>query len=614
MEGGTLFNPGFAGGSFNWWIGQIPEDGTWRENIRESKYKRTDQVPGWGYRYKVRIIGKHDQSEGSIKSDQLPWANVMYPVTAGGGLGGSYQTPGIKQGSFVFGFYVDSQDEQVPMILGVLGSFSGVPKSTLNSANGGENFTPQSGNANTGDDPTKVVSDNELTTQQPQGENTPPTKESVDATHQESMADKRKKSVLKKKRPIWCPDPKQTSPLKGIQTIIEDLTERIEKLQSGLQSYVDALNSDINVLNSLINQVNAIDILIKDASCEIAKFLKMLFGLVQDFVTDLFTKVLQPLFNISPPTIRIEAFDKLVKGLELIECLFNSIGIELCASVEKAIKGSFARRSGGRPAPESVQPFLSDQYEDVPWFTFDDGTGSGASGGDDGTGTGAGVTGAGVGGGADSGTGAGTDDDVKTQYNPTPLCYVEDLVGEILGENIIDIITTFEAATLPVVRLIEVSLNDVGGPGSSYAGSTGVKPREQLREQLRQQLSTEFNPLLEEQIESDIIRAERASDPLLPNIPSIPSLPNFDVFGSLGGAGFDIASALNFFSALSSFFSCDLSLICSPNEYHTLQSGGNAAPKEDEPSSVGVAKVAQVRAESGDSGPSARTRTRYRTP
>ena len=187
-------------------------------------------------------------------------------------------------------------------------------------------------------------------------------------------------------------------------------------------------------------------------------------------------------------------------------------------------------------------------------------------------------------------------------------------MGEILGENIIDIITTFEAATLPVVRLIEVSLNDVGGPGSSYAGSTGVKPREQLREQLRQQLSTEFNPLLEEQIESDIIRAERASDPLLPNIPSIPSLPNFDVFGSLGGAGFDIASALNFFSALSSFFSCDLSLICSPNEYHTLQSGGNAAPKEDEPSSVGVAKVAQVRAESGDSGPSARTRTRYRTP
>ena len=32
-----------------------------------------------------------------IPSDQLPWAQVMYPITAGGGQGGSFQTPGIKQ-------------------------------------------------------------------------------------------------------------------------------------------------------------------------------------------------------------------------------------------------------------------------------------------------------------------------------------------------------------------------------------------------------------------------------------------------------------------------------------------------------------------------------------
>ena len=31
---------------------------------------------------------------------------VMYPVTAGGGQGGSFQTPGIKQGCFVFGFFL----------------------------------------------------------------------------------------------------------------------------------------------------------------------------------------------------------------------------------------------------------------------------------------------------------------------------------------------------------------------------------------------------------------------------------------------------------------------------------------------------------------------------
>ena len=122
MEGGALFNPGFLGGNFLWWVGQIADDSTWRENISAGKIKSKNDTPGWGYRYKVRIIGIHDQGESSIKSEQLPWAQVMYPITAGGGQGGSFQTPALKQGNFVFGFFLDSQDRQVPVIMGVLGN------------------------------------------------------------------------------------------------------------------------------------------------------------------------------------------------------------------------------------------------------------------------------------------------------------------------------------------------------------------------------------------------------------------------------------------------------------------------------------------------------------
>ena len=124
MEGGALFNPGFLGGNFLWWVGQIADDSTWRENISAGKIKSKNDTPGWGYRYKVRIIGLHDQGEASIKSEQLPWAQVMYPITAGGGQGGSFQTPALKQGNFVFGFFLDSQDQQVPVIMGVLGNNS----------------------------------------------------------------------------------------------------------------------------------------------------------------------------------------------------------------------------------------------------------------------------------------------------------------------------------------------------------------------------------------------------------------------------------------------------------------------------------------------------------
>ena len=123
MEESSLYNPGFLGsGGFHWWVGQVADDSTWRDNILPGKFEDKNAVPGWGRRYKVRIIGLHDQEEETIPSDQLPWAQVMYPVTAGGGQSGAVATPQIRQGNFVFGFFLDGQEQQVPVIMGVLGN------------------------------------------------------------------------------------------------------------------------------------------------------------------------------------------------------------------------------------------------------------------------------------------------------------------------------------------------------------------------------------------------------------------------------------------------------------------------------------------------------------
>ena len=116
MEGGTLFNPGFLGGSFLWWVGQIADDSTWRDNHLTGKFEGKDTIPGWGRRYKVRIIGLHDKEEETIPSDQLPWAQVMYPITAGGGQTNAKQTPNLRQGNFVFGFFLDGQNQQLSLI------------------------------------------------------------------------------------------------------------------------------------------------------------------------------------------------------------------------------------------------------------------------------------------------------------------------------------------------------------------------------------------------------------------------------------------------------------------------------------------------------------------
>ena len=124
-EGGSLFNPGYLGTEFKWWIGQVADDATWRDNINPTKISNKNKVPGWGRRYKVRILGLHDwggaKGEG-IEDGQLPWANVMYPITAGGGQASAFQTPAIRQGNIVFGFWMDGSDQEVPVIMGILGN------------------------------------------------------------------------------------------------------------------------------------------------------------------------------------------------------------------------------------------------------------------------------------------------------------------------------------------------------------------------------------------------------------------------------------------------------------------------------------------------------------
>ena len=69
LEGG-LANLGFLGGSFQWWIGQICDDSTWRDNILPYKFEEAGQINGWGYRYKVRILGINTMSTSKSFQDK----------------------------------------------------------------------------------------------------------------------------------------------------------------------------------------------------------------------------------------------------------------------------------------------------------------------------------------------------------------------------------------------------------------------------------------------------------------------------------------------------------------------------------------------------------------
>jgi len=444
MEGGSLFNPGFLGGSFLWWVGQIPNDENWRENIKPGKFESPEDIPGWGYRYKVRIIGLHDQDDATLKSDQLPWAQVMYPITAGGGQGGSFQTPAIKQGNFVFGFFLDGQDQQVPVIMGVLGANAQTPKA-INKPNA-QNFTSKSGYSGSAPDVTgeKTSDDNLATTRpsgtspsgQPTGGNNPnnppaagavPTKETPTAAQQKSATDNKIEEVLDRKHALSCPDPAEKSAMKGIQTVIENLQKKIEKFQKSLQSFSESVSLNIK------NAMKDIDKALEDASKEISKFMKDIYEKIQKYITDKYNKALKQLEKISLPTFRIKMLELKIQGLEQISCLFNKLANALQGLLKNGLANSLNNQKNQSPPPEPGQPQLtSPGSQVVPPLP------------------------------------------PQNYYRPVPMCSAEELVAGVLGQHVNQMMGVYNSAITPVVAEIQNSLSSAGvSDGITESGSSG---------------------------------------------------------------------------------------------------------------------------------------------
>ena len=530
MTEGTLFNSGFLGENFNWWIGQIADDSYWRDNIVSTKFNDKDSVPGWGRRYKVRIIGLHDQEEESISSDQLPWAQVMYPITAGGGQANACATSALRQGNFVFGFFLDGADQQVPVIMGVLGNNV---QTALNTKIGTSktNFTATSGYAK-GKDPdpnikvpasgqptekpgSKPASPKSGAPQSPRvlaaaqsaraeagerglskeatealvGERTSaatkaeaaesksptsPTQpgatiEQPDNPHLMSIADVQRDVMYREKTVLLNPCDMVGSAMKAIQTVIDNLTKKIDSVLQAAQSYVDAASTLISDIQKLI----------ADVACIIAKYLKIIFDKILEYVLKTINCALAKAVDIIPPNLRFKFFDIREKITELINCLFSKITNALCGQ---------------------VQGFLNDQ----------------------------------------TGTGSNSTLDTKTiiqngYTTTTPICSVEILTGQMIALN------------LPtIIEGIDTSLNSV----SNFLEDT---------------------------------------QSLLSDVSGIIS----DISGIVNGLSGSLSSAMNFTNLSVNIFGCDLGLNCPAADYFSIQEGYGGSEEAQLPKIPAVAAAAQ---------------------
>ena len=121
----SLLKSNFIGrDGFRWWIGQVAPEGAQGEQINGG---------GWGNRRKVRIMGYHPYDTTELPNEDLPWAQCMLPTTTGTGAGNNATNVKILPGDSVFGFFMDGDNAQIPVIIGAFGRTDQVPSAGFES-------------------------------------------------------------------------------------------------------------------------------------------------------------------------------------------------------------------------------------------------------------------------------------------------------------------------------------------------------------------------------------------------------------------------------------------------------------------------------------------------
>ena len=280
----------------------------------------------------------------------------------------------------VFGFFLDGQDQQVPVIMGVLGNNSQTELSQIigdnsvtnaqagsiaksgyasgsKSKGNAKEITPDqdkvikqprrrgstsfqakhpSGSANS--TPTSANNpnaDNSDATQEA-GPGAPPAPGATlenEAVHQITAGDVKRSDKCDEKIALMKPDPEEVvqSALKGIQTVIENLTAKIDKYLQAIQSYVDAVSSTIDSIQNLI----------QSAAGEMAKYMKVIMDKIMEFAIKIFNKGMNAVVAALPSSLRHEFSDMKEVLTELILCLYNKLmdgmGDKLAGALTDAI-------------------------------------------------------------------------------------------------------------------------------------------------------------------------------------------------------------------------------------------------------------------------------------
>jgi hypothetical protein len=351
---GSLFNTDTSGVNLAFmWFGQIVDETTWVQNhAREDglhSLRTRDNFQGYGYRYKVRIFGREleeKNDEKTTKDEELYMAEVSMPVTSGSGHAGSVQTPNLRQGNYVFGFYKDGIEATEPIIFGTLPNHA---QTRLFGNDPDKGFVPRTGGNGLGG--AKQFGNKNMLGEGPDGDN--PLSESAGGNY---VLDARDIDIAKEQRTHYLPktyecDVRGGGALKGILKVIQDIQAFVTKVKTAFDTFAGQVSDVLTGLNSLI----------QDAALLIADYMKGIIDKMRGFAENLLNKfVVLPLQSLIPPNLTSGNNEIMELILDILACIFNKLIKGLFSAILNLLTSLVNKILGGVDAALcSAQSFMS---------------------------------------------------------------------------------------------------------------------------------------------------------------------------------------------------------------------------------------------------------------
>ena len=372
LKSGILGKDGFV-----WWIGRVAKRDTWfRENLGNAFSGEQ------GFRCKVRIIGYHPFDD-KLKEEDLPWAQVMLDAASGNAANGS--TMLLQGGETCVGFFLDGEDAQQPVIIGLLHRNANVKESTndeLKRKEGETEFknTPlYTGN--------KIPSTNRPKTEPKSLPQIPRLSgtSTVEGTSNKAVclwsdkpSDAAAKFEIKNTKYVRIPSRCSNDLIGGITRILQDFIAIVNTLEKSIGQFIDPLlNEIVDIANTIKNIAGQIGGIVKQIINSIRDaIIKCLISLFKKFLglqkkTDPTHSLTGPVLQKATKTLLQQIFcifEKLIDvmidfAIKMLENMVNGVINPTICAAEQAVSGILAKLMS--LIEEALKPIL----DGVQWLT-----------------------------------------------------------------------------------------------------------------------------------------------------------------------------------------------------------------------------------------------------